>query len=147
MGTLWSIPGHSTPRLYLWWWWCSCSVVSNSCDPMGSRPPGSSVHEISQARILEWVVIGKNTGMGCHFLLPGIFPTWGSNPGLLHPGGSPALQADSLLTEPPGVTGERVLFPGRHPSGRHRAGAHSFRLFCSVLVTPVRRRGQLYSLT
>ena len=27
---------------------------------------------------------GKNTGMGCHFLLQQIFPTQGSNPGLLH---------------------------------------------------------------
>ena len=27
---------------------------------------------------------GKNTGVGCHFLLQGIFPTQGSNPGLLH---------------------------------------------------------------
>ena len=26
----------------------------------------------------------KNTGVGCHFLLQGIFPTQGSNPGLLH---------------------------------------------------------------
>ena len=26
----------------------------------------------------------KNTGVGCHFLLQGIFPTPGSNPGLLH---------------------------------------------------------------
>ena len=26
----------------------------------------------------------KNTGMGCHFLLQGIYPTRGSNPGLLH---------------------------------------------------------------
>ena len=25
------------------------------CDPMDCSPPGSSVHEISQARILEWV--------------------------------------------------------------------------------------------
>ena len=25
-----------------------------------------------------------NTGVGCHFLLQGIFPTHGSNPGLLH---------------------------------------------------------------
>ena len=25
---------------------------------------------------------GKSTGMGCHFLLQGIFPTQGSNPGL-----------------------------------------------------------------
>ena len=27
---------------------------------------------------------GKNTGMGCHFLLQGIFPAQGSNPRLLH---------------------------------------------------------------
>ena len=27
---------------------------------------------------------GKNTGVGCHFLLQGIFPTEGSNQGLLH---------------------------------------------------------------
>ena len=33
--------------------WFSRSVMSNSCDPMGSNPPGSSLHGISQARILE----------------------------------------------------------------------------------------------
>ena len=27
------------------------------CDPMDSSPPGSSVHGISQARILEWVAM------------------------------------------------------------------------------------------
>ena len=33
------------------------SVLSNSCDPIDCSLPGSSVHEISQARILEWVAI------------------------------------------------------------------------------------------
>jgi len=28
--------------------------------------------------------LGKNTGVGCHALLQGIFPTQGSNPGFLH---------------------------------------------------------------
>ena len=42
--------------------------------------PGSSVHGIFQARMLEWVAIS----------LQGIFPTQGSNPCLLH------WQADSL---------------------------------------------------
>ena len=37
--------------------------------------PGSSVHGISP---------GKNTGVGCHFLLQGIFPTQGWNLCLLH---------------------------------------------------------------
>ena len=43
------------------------------CDPMDCSPPGSSVHRIPQARILEW---------GATAFLQGIFPTQGSNPGL-----------------------------------------------------------------
>ena len=45
------------------------------CHPVDCSPPGSSVHEDSP---------GKNTGVGCHALLHGIFPTQGSNPGLPH---------------------------------------------------------------
>ena len=41
---------------------CMCSVVSNFCDPMDSSPPGSSVHGIFQARILEWVAISFSRG-------------------------------------------------------------------------------------
>ena len=48
----------------------SCSVVSNSLQPMDCSPQGSSVHGDSP---------GKNTRMGCHALLQGIFPTQGSN--------------------------------------------------------------------
>ena len=37
------------------------------------------------ARLLcPWDSPGQNTGVGCHFLLLGIFPTQGLNPGLLH---------------------------------------------------------------
>ena len=39
---------------------CACSVAMPSpslCDPMDCSPPGSSVHGISQTRILEWVAI------------------------------------------------------------------------------------------
>ena len=54
-----------------------CAEVSQSCltlhDPMDRSPPGSSVHGILQARMLEW---------GCHALLQGILPVQGSNPGL-----------------------------------------------------------------
>ena len=32
------------------------------CDPMDCSPPGSSVHGISQARTLEWVVISFSRG-------------------------------------------------------------------------------------
>ena len=45
------------------------------CDPMDCSPPGSTVHGDSP---------GKNTGVGCHALLQGIFPTQGLNPGLPH---------------------------------------------------------------
>ena len=31
-----------------------------------------------------WDFQGKSTGVGCHLLLQGIFPTQGSNPGLSH---------------------------------------------------------------
>ena len=40
---------------------CCCYLVARSCltlcDPMDSSPPGSSVHGISQTRILRWVAI------------------------------------------------------------------------------------------
>ena len=57
-----------------------CDVlVAQSCpilwDPMDCSPPGSSVHGISQARILEWVAISDSRG---------IFPTQGWNSCLLH---------------------------------------------------------------
>ena len=32
------------------------------CDPMDSSLPGSSVHGITQARILEWVAISSSRG-------------------------------------------------------------------------------------
>ena len=44
----------------------------------------------------------KNTGVDNHFLLQGIFPTQGSNPGLLHCRWFLAWQADSLQTDSPG---------------------------------------------
>ena len=46
---------------------CACSVMSTLCDPMNCSLPSSSVHGISQARILEWIAI---------ILLQGIFPTY-----------------------------------------------------------------------
>ena len=42
-------------------------------------------HGLYSARLLcLWDFPGKNTGVGCHFLLQGIFPTQGLNPCLLH---------------------------------------------------------------
>ena len=61
----------------------SCLTV---CNPMNCGSPGFSVHVISQARIVN----------GLPFPSPGDLP----NPGIKS--GSPALQADSSLSEPPG---------------------------------------------
>ena len=53
--------------------------MSDSCNPMDCSLPGSYVHWILQARMLEWVAISS----------PGDL----LNPGIKH--GSPTLQADS----------------------------------------------------
>ena len=57
------------------------------CDPMDYSLPGSSVHGILQARILEWVAISFSRGSS-----QPRDRTQGSNPGI-EPG-SPALYAD-----------------------------------------------------
>ena len=61
-------------------------VMSSALRPHGLYSlPGSSIHEILQARILEWVSIPFSRDL----------PNPGINPG------TPALQADSLPSEPP----------------------------------------------
>ena len=80
------VTGHQQPQMQC----CSrrCCLVAKSClfcDPMHWSTPDSSVHGISQA---------QSTGVGCHFLLQGIFLTQGSNPHLLD------WQADSLPVRP-----------------------------------------------
>ena len=62
------------------------------CDPMDCSLPGSSVHGILQAGILEWVAMPP----------PGDLPNPGIKPR------SPALQTDSLSSEPPGKPSEYV---------------------------------------
>ena len=63
-----------------------CSVVSNSASPW----------TIAHQTPLSMEFPGKNTGMGCHFLLQGIFPTQQLNLHLLH------WQVVSFTTAPPG---------------------------------------------
>ena len=41
---------------------CADWLRPTLCDPMGCSPPGSSVHGILQARILEWVAISFSRG-------------------------------------------------------------------------------------
>ena len=57
---------------------CVCLVAQlclTLCNLMDYSPPGSTVHGDSP---------GKNTGVGCHALLQGLFPAQGSNLGLPH---------------------------------------------------------------
>jgi len=56
------------------------SVTSDYWDPVDCSPPGSTVHGIFQARVLEWVAVSYSKGS-----LNPEFKPW-----------SPALQADSL---------------------------------------------------
>ena len=56
------------------------------CDPLDCSPPDSTIHGILQARILEWVTIPFSEDLPS----PEIEPR------------CPALQADSLPSEPPG---------------------------------------------
>ena len=45
---------------------CMCAQLLQSfpalCNPMDGSPPNSSVHEISQARILEWIAMPSSRG-------------------------------------------------------------------------------------
>ena len=55
-------------------------VKSLSCLQLFATP-----WTVACTRLLHpWDFLGKSTGVGCHFLLQGIFPTQGSNPGLPH---------------------------------------------------------------
>jgi len=65
----------------------SCPIL---CDPMDRSPPGSSVHGILQARILEWVALTSSRGL---------------NPSLLH---LLHWQAGSLPLVPPGKPLESI---------------------------------------
>ena len=66
--------------------WEAILIISHFCDPMDYSLLGSLLHGILQARILEWVAIS----------FPGELPNPGIEPK------SPALQADSWTSEPPG---------------------------------------------
>ena len=80
--------GNGNPRQY--------SCLENPVDKGAWQATVCSVQSLSRVRLFAtpWTVAtrllcpwdspGKNTGVGCHFLLQGIFPTQGSNQGLSH---------------------------------------------------------------
>ena len=51
--------------IYIPWKWKESEVAQSCptlCDPLDCSPPGSSVHGILQARILEWAAISFSRG-------------------------------------------------------------------------------------
>ena len=67
--------GYLCPSLHFQDSPCVCVVMSDSLWPHGLQP----------ARLLRpWDSPGKNSRVGCHFLLQWIFPTQGLSPDLLH---------------------------------------------------------------
>ena len=80
------------------------SALSNSLWPLG----------LQHTRFLcPWDSSGKNTGMGCHALLQGIFPTQRLNPGVLN--------------------SRQTLYHLNHPMGMH-----SDQISCSVVSDSLR---------
>ena len=96
----------------------SCPTL---CDPMDCSPSGSSVHGILQARILEWVAIPFSRDLPT----PGIELR------------SPALQADSLPSEPLGKPESSLnggLEEAMRPPGRKKMPDAARNNYCSGRV-------------
>ena len=60
-------------------WVCVVKVKSQSCPTLCNPVDCSLLGSFS-----PWDSPGKNTEVGCHFLLQGVFPTQGLSPSLLH---------------------------------------------------------------
>ena len=100
---------------------------------MGYSLPGSSVHRILQARILEWVAIPFSRDLPD----PGIKP------------GSPTLWVDPLPSEPPGKPRKNLLKVNEPKSSGWRRGPRGQRLVFQNLLEVMRsllRAGRLWRM-
>ncbi|CAN0153961.1 unnamed protein product [Rangifer tarandus platyrhynchus] len=98
------------------------------CDPMDCSLPGSSVHGDSP---------GKNTGVGSHTLLQGIFPAQRFEPR------SPALLAGSLPSEPPGKckNTEMLAYPFSRGPGKPSRETGSEEILFKMALRDMLHRG------
>ena len=97
---------------------CSAQSIKSCpslCFPVVCSPSGSSVHGDSP---------GKNTGLDCHALLQGIFPTQGSNPGFSHC--------------------RLILLPSEPPWKPKNTGVSSLSLFQGIFLTQRSNWGLLH---
>ena len=97
---------HYFVPLYSWiiFLMCVCVCVQNwlqscpaLCKPMDCSPPGSSVHGILQARILEWLVMFSTRGTSP----PGDLPNPGIKPSSLYPESAGRFFSTSTTWEAP----------------------------------------------
>ena len=98
---------------------CLCRLCVHACSVAQSLRP----HGLPPARPLcPWGFPGKHTGVGCHFLLQGVFLTQEWDLRLLH------WQVDSLSAEPPGKPQMQVvsvrLIMGSSWNYGHEPGCH-----------------------
>ena len=84
----------------------SCAVMSDSLRPHGLQP---------DRQLCPWDFSAKSTGVGCHFLLQGIFPSQRWNLGLRH-----CRQSLSLLSHQGLVRHANFGTPLRTPESEQR---------------------------
>ena len=117
----------------------SCSTL---CDPVDCSPPGSSIHGILQARILEWVAIpfsrGSSRPMNPSLYIAGRFFTiWATTEAVLH-GHLAASQNLSMNALWPSISTSRVLsrinwyLKNLHNCTDTRTGIYVAALFATV---------------
>ena len=95
-----------------------------------SSPTLLRPHRLLPARLLcPWGSPGKNTGVGCHFLLQGIFPTQGLNAHLLHG------QTDSLPLSHPHYHYHYTKHPLYKTSPVRQILVWSLTWCCIIIVT------------
>ena len=108
------------PRMFKCSTACMCAQsCATLCGPMDCTPPGSSVHEIFQTRILEWVAISSSRGsfqlrdrthISCllHWQVHSLLPASPGKPKCLT--AAKSLQSCLTLCDPvPGVLQVRTL--------------------------------------
>ena len=80
---------------HVFFWHCCCCCLAASVMSSCVQLQG-----LQRFRLLcPWDSLGKSSGVGCHALLQGFFPTQGWNPGPLHcrPPGKPSFDFSSII--------------------------------------------------
>ena len=113
----WAWPLHRIGILKLWLWETpsihlaqtnECSAVLPS--PFSCIQLFTALWTVPTRLLCPWDSPGKNTGVGCHALLQGIFPIQGSNPCILSPALASGFFTTSATREAPTRTCRYISF-------------------------------------